>query len=62
MSAMPQRSHLIGSESCRVVGWLKEGLTQVEIADATGVSQSVLSRIENRFSETENAGRRLGAQ
>ncbi|GFX66519.1 transposable element Tcb2 transposase, partial [Trichonephila clavipes] len=55
---MPQRSHLTDSEAWRVVGRLEGGQTQAEVAQAIGVSQSVISRIWNRFLETGSAGRR----
>ncbi|GFW93766.1 transposable element Tcb1 transposase [Trichonephila clavipes] len=58
MSTLPQRSHLIDSEACRVVGRLEGGQTQAEVAQAIGVSQSVISRIWNRFLEKGSAGRR----
>ncbi|GFV24391.1 HTH_Tnp_Tc3_2 domain-containing protein [Trichonephila clavipes] len=60
MSTMSQRNHLTDSEFRRVVGWLEGGQTQAEVAQAIGVSQSVISRILNRFLETGNAGRRPG--
>ncbi|GFX96932.1 transposable element Tcb2 transposase [Trichonephila clavipes] len=60
MSTMSQRSHLTDSEAWRVVGRLKGGQTQAEVAQAIGVSQSVISRIWNRFLETRSAGRRPG--
>ncbi|GFY30858.1 transposable element Tcb2 transposase [Trichonephila clavipes] len=60
MSTMSQRSHLTDSEAWRVVGRLEGGQTQAELAQATGVSQSVISRIWNRFLETGSAGRRPG--
>ncbi|GFT81955.1 transposable element Tcb2 transposase [Trichonephila clavipes] len=60
MSTMSQRSHLTDSEAWRVVGRLEGGQTQAEIAQAIGVSQSVISRIWNRFLETGSAGRRPG--
>ncbi|GFX59492.1 hypothetical protein TNCV_3373691 [Trichonephila clavipes] len=44
----------------RVVGMLEGGQTQAEVAQAIGVSQSVISRIWNRFLETGSAGRRQG--
>ncbi|GFU11328.1 transposable element Tcb2 transposase [Trichonephila clavipes] len=44
----------------RVVGRLEGGQTQAEVAQAIGVSQSVISRIWNRFLETGSAGRRPG--
>ncbi|GFS47447.1 transposable element Tcb2 transposase [Trichonephila clavipes] len=60
MSTMSQRSRLTDSEAWRAVGRLEGGQTQVEVAQAIGVSQSVISRIWNRFLETESAGRRPG--
>ncbi|GFX25083.1 transposable element Tcb2 transposase [Trichonephila clavipes] len=54
---MSQRSHLTDSEAWRVVGRLEGGQTQDEVAQAIGVSQSGISRIWNRFLETESAGR-----
>ena len=57
---MSQRSHLTDSEAWRVVGRLEGGQTQAEVAEAIGVSQSVISRIWNRFLETGNGGRRRG--
>lgn len=47
MSAMSQRNHLNESEAWRVVGW--EGETQVVIEETTGISQSVIFMIWNRF-------------
>ncbi|GFU39671.1 hypothetical protein TNCV_2802701 [Trichonephila clavipes] len=49
MSTMSQRSHLNGSEAWRVVGRLEGGETQAEVVQAIEVSQSVISRIWNRF-------------
>ncbi|GFW92386.1 transposable element Tcb2 transposase [Trichonephila clavipes] len=60
MGTMSQRSHLTDSETWRVVGRLEGGNTQAEVAQAIGVSQSVISRIWNRFLETGSAGRRPG--
>ncbi|GFY15957.1 transposable element Tcb2 transposase [Trichonephila clavipes] len=57
---MSQLSHLTDSEAWRVVGRLEGGQTQAEVAQAIGVSQSVISRIWNRFLETGSAGRRPG--
>ncbi|GFX48083.1 transposable element Tcb2 transposase [Trichonephila clavipes] len=57
---MSQRSHLTNSEAWRVVCRLERGQTQAEVAQAIGVSQSVIYRIWNRFLETESAGRRPG--
>ncbi|GFV98998.1 transposable element Tcb2 transposase [Trichonephila clavipes] len=44
----------------RVVGRLEGGQTQAQVAQAIGVSQSVISRIWNPFLETGSAGRRPG--
>ncbi|GFW09229.1 HTH_Tnp_Tc3_2 domain-containing protein [Trichonephila clavipes] len=60
MSTMSQRSHLTDSEAWRIVGRLEGGQTQAEVAQGIGVSQTVISRIWNRFLETESASRRLG--
>ncbi|GFS91966.1 hypothetical protein TNCV_1931371 [Trichonephila clavipes] len=60
MSTMSQRSHLTNSEAWRVVGKLEGSQTQAEVAQAIRVSQSVISRIWNRFLETGSAGRRPG--
>ncbi|GFU51450.1 transposable element Tcb2 transposase [Trichonephila clavipes] len=60
MSTTSQRSTLTDSEVWRVVGRLEGGQTQAEIAQAIGVSQSVISRIWNCFLETESAGGRPG--
>ncbi|GFX44063.1 transposable element Tcb1 transposase [Trichonephila clavipes] len=60
MSTMSQRSHLTDSEAWRAVGRLEGRQTQAEVAQAFGVSQSVISRIWNRFLETGSAGRRKG--
>ncbi|GFT08405.1 transposable element Tcb2 transposase [Trichonephila clavipes] len=57
---MSQRSQLTDSEAWRVVGRLERVQTQAEVAQAIGVSQSVISRIWNRFLETGSAGRRPG--
>ncbi|GFT27339.1 hypothetical protein NPIL_312141 [Nephila pilipes] len=49
---MSQRRHLTDPEAWRLVGRLEGGLTQAEVAEATGVAQSAISRIWNRFLET----------
>ncbi|GFV62360.1 transposable element Tcb1 transposase [Trichonephila clavipes] len=58
MSTMSQRSHLTDSQAWRVVGRLEGGQTQAEVAQAIVVSQSVISRIRNRFLVTGSVGRR----
>ncbi|GFU08030.1 transposable element Tcb2 transposase [Trichonephila clavipes] len=60
MSRMSQRTHLTDSEAWIAVGRLEGGQTQAEVAQAIGVSQSVISRIWNRLLETGSAGRRPG--
>ncbi|GFS86641.1 transposable element Tcb2 transposase [Trichonephila clavipes] len=40
--------------------WYEGGQTQAEVSQDIGVSQRVISRIWNRFLETESAGRRPG--
>ncbi|GFT11461.1 hypothetical protein NPIL_111191, partial [Nephila pilipes] len=57
---MSQRRHLTNSEAWKIVGSLEGCQTPAEVAEATGVAQNVISRIWNRFLETENAGRRPG--
>ncbi|GFW48963.1 transposable element Tcb2 transposase [Trichonephila clavipes] len=59
-NTMSHRSHLTDSEAWRVIGRLDGGQTQAEVAQANVVSQSVISRIWNRFLETGSAGRRPG--
>ncbi|GFW31313.1 transposable element Tcb2 transposase [Trichonephila clavipes] len=49
MSTMSRRSHLTDSEAWRVVGRLERDQTQAEVAQAIGVSRSVIYRIWNRF-------------
>ncbi|GFQ95878.1 hypothetical protein TNCT_371081 [Trichonephila clavata] len=60
MSVRSQRSHLTESEAWRVSSWLEENQTQAEVTDATGVSQSVISRIWKCILETGNASQRPG--
>ncbi|GFV89519.1 transposable element Tcb2 transposase [Trichonephila clavipes] len=54
------KSVAILEKAWRVVSRLEGGQTQAEVAQAIGVSQSVISRIWNRFLETRSAGRRPG--
>ncbi|GFU83805.1 HTH_Tnp_Tc3_2 domain-containing protein [Trichonephila clavipes] len=51
---------VVADEAWRVVGRLEGGQTQAQVAQAIGVSQSVISRIWNRFFETRSADRRPG--
>ncbi|GFV61165.1 hypothetical protein TNCV_856351 [Trichonephila clavipes] len=50
---MSQRSHLTDSEAWRVAGRLEGGQTLAEVAQAIGVSQSVISKIWNHFLRLE---------
>ncbi|GFX34035.1 HTH_Tnp_Tc3_2 domain-containing protein [Trichonephila clavipes] len=60
MRTMSQQSHSTDSEAWRVVGRLEGSQTQAEVAQAIGVSQSVISRTWNRFLETGSAGQGPG--
>ncbi|GFT82752.1 hypothetical protein NPIL_251541 [Nephila pilipes] len=60
---MSQRRYSTDSEAWRIVGWLEEeggGPPQAEVEKATGVAQSVIFKIWNRFLETRSAGQRPG--
>ena len=59
---MRQRRHLSESETWKVVGLLDGGKTQVEVAKAIGVAQSVISRVWNRFLETGYPGQKSGQE
>ena len=48
---MPRRK-LTNAEANRAIGMLHGGLTQVVVAERLQVSQSVISRLWNRFRET----------
>ncbi|GFX77979.1 transposable element Tcb1 transposase [Trichonephila clavipes] len=52
---------VVNDEAWRVVGRLEGGRTQAEVAQAIGVSQSVISRIWNRFLETARRNRNMNA-
>ncbi|GFW96782.1 transposable element Tcb2 transposase [Trichonephila clavipes] len=56
----PYAQRSIVKHPWRVVGRLEGGQTEAEVAQAIGVSQSVISRIWNRFLETGSTGRRPG--
>ena len=56
---MPIR-HLTPAESNRAVGMLQAGLRQVDIARELGTTQSVISRLWNRYRETGTTSRRRG--
>ncbi|GFV59804.1 uncharacterized protein TNCV_957031 [Trichonephila clavipes] len=58
---MSQQRDLPESMAWRVIGRLESGQTQRSIADAVGVTRSVVARLWNRFQETGNVKRRPGA-
>ncbi|GFU26370.1 transposable element Tcb2 transposase [Trichonephila clavipes] len=53
---MSQREHLTESETWRVDSQLEGDQTLAEVAEVSGISHSVISRIWKRFWETRNAG------
>ncbi|GFX31777.1 uncharacterized protein TNCV_171101 [Trichonephila clavipes] len=58
---MSQQRDLPESMAWRVIGRLESGQTQRSVADAVGVTRSVVARLWNRFQETGNVRRRPGA-
>ncbi|GFV24123.1 transposable element Tcb1 transposase [Trichonephila clavipes] len=58
---MFQQRDLPESIAWRVIGRLESGQTQRSVADAVGVSRSVVARLWNRFQETGNVRHRPGA-
>ncbi|GFV88729.1 transposable element Tcb2 transposase [Trichonephila clavipes] len=58
----PYNAHLLFTKNPEMYAcsYVLRSFIQAEIAQAIGVSQSVISRIWNRFLETESAGRRPG--
>ncbi|GFV35250.1 HTH_Tnp_Tc3_2 domain-containing protein [Trichonephila clavipes] len=58
---MSQQRDLPESMAWRVIGKLESGQTQHSVADAVGVTRSVVARLWNRFQETGNVRRRRGA-
>ncbi|GFV05817.1 HTH_Tnp_Tc3_2 domain-containing protein [Trichonephila clavipes] len=59
---MSQQRDLLESMAWRVIGRLESGQTQRSVADAVGVTRSVVARLWNRFQETGNVIRRPGLQ
>lgn len=55
---MDERRKLTLPQSYRAVGMLESGLRQVDVAEALGVSQSVISRLAKRERETGSANER----
>ncbi|GFW64638.1 transposable element Tcb2 transposase [Trichonephila clavipes] len=58
---MSQQCDLPESMAWRVIGRLESGQTQRSVADAVGVTRSVVARLWNRFQETGHVRRRPGA-
>ncbi|GFT82223.1 hypothetical protein NPIL_301521 [Nephila pilipes] len=52
---MSQRRHLTDSEAWSIVGCFEGGQAWAEVEEATGVAQSLISRIWNRFWKTRSA-------
>ena len=55
------RRHLTEIECARVIQMLADGVFQRDVAQAFGVSQSVVSRVNQRFQDDGLYGRRPGA-
>ncbi|GFS80088.1 hypothetical protein NPIL_18311 [Nephila pilipes] len=55
---MSQRRYLTDSEAWRIVGWLEGGQTQAEVAEASGVAQSVWKEIGSVGRRPEKGRRR----
>ena len=51
---MPQRRHLPNDACLRAIGMLEAGMRQVEVARRLGVSQSVISRLRSRLTQTNS--------
>ncbi|GFU17452.1 hypothetical protein NPIL_296591 [Nephila pilipes] len=58
MIAISQRRYLTDSEIWIILGRLDVAQTHAKLVEGTGVAQSVISRIWNRFLETGSASRR----
>lgn len=56
---MPLR-HLIPADANRALGMLQAGMRQVDVAQQLGTSQSVISRLWRRFTDTGSTARRRG--
>lgn len=57
---MPRQRDLPEPMAWRAIGRMEAGQTQQEVAQAIGVSQSVISRLWNRFQRTDTVHRREG--
>ncbi|GFW31583.1 uncharacterized protein TNCV_4420161 [Trichonephila clavipes] len=54
---MVQRKHLDDFLRGRIIGRLECGLTQLEVSEELGISQSVISRLWQRFQDDGNVSR-----
>ncbi|GFV64966.1 transposable element Tcb1 transposase [Trichonephila clavipes] len=54
---MAQRKHLDDFLSGRIIGRLESGRTQLEVSEELGISQSVISRLWQRFQDDVNVSR-----
>ncbi|GFX77048.1 transposable element Tcb1 transposase [Trichonephila clavipes] len=54
---MAQRKHLDGFLRARIIGRLECGRTQVEVSEELGITQSVISRLWQRFQDDGNVSR-----
>ncbi|GFU98716.1 uncharacterized protein TNCV_2316731 [Trichonephila clavipes] len=54
---MAQRKHLDDFLSGRIIGRLEWGRTQLEVSEELGITQSVISRLWQRFQDDGNASR-----
>ncbi|GBM92772.1 hypothetical protein AVEN_196236-1 [Araneus ventricosus] len=54
---MAQRKHLDDFLRGRIIGRLECGRTQLEVSEELGITQSVISRLWQRFQDDGNVGR-----
>ncbi|GFU66582.1 uncharacterized protein TNCV_4357381 [Trichonephila clavipes] len=54
---MAQRKHLDYFLHCRIIGLLECGRTQLEVSEKFGITQSVISRLWQRFQDDGNVSR-----
>ncbi|GFY02423.1 uncharacterized protein TNCV_3503041 [Trichonephila clavipes] len=54
---MAQRKHLDNFLCGRIIGRLECGRTQLEVSEELGITQSVISRLWQRFQENDNVSR-----
>ncbi|GFX35006.1 HTH_Tnp_Tc3_2 domain-containing protein [Trichonephila clavipes] len=54
---MAQRKHLDDILRGRIIGRLECGRTQLEVSEGTGIAQSVISRLWQRFQDYGNMSR-----